>query len=106
MLLCWRKTYHGVKDERRTDASIGRIMTADGIDDEIERHRAALNNLSGKTELNTWLFLRSISGVLLTAGHIVFAVSFTLLLLKAGSLRTEPTLFGSDQGRQPEPLNV
>jgi cytochrome c oxidase cbb3-type subunit 1 len=53
-----------------------------------------------------WLFLRSVSGVLLTAGHIVFAVSFTLLLLKVGSLRTEPTLFGSDQGRQPEPLNV
>jgi hypothetical protein len=44
--------------------------------------------------------------VLLTAGHIVFAVSFTLLLLKAGAKRTEPTLFGSDQGRQPEPLNA
>jgi cytochrome c oxidase cbb3-type subunit 1 len=53
-----------------------------------------------------WLFLRSVSGVLLTAGHIVFAVSFTLLLLKAGAKRTEPTLFGSDQGRQPEPLNA
>jgi cytochrome c oxidase cbb3-type subunit 1 len=53
-----------------------------------------------------WLFLRSVSGILLTAGHLVFAVSFTLLLLKVGSLRTEPTLFGSDQGRQPEPLNV
>jgi cytochrome c oxidase cbb3-type subunit 1 len=53
-----------------------------------------------------WLFLRSVSGVLLTAGHIVFAVSFTLLLLKTGATRSEPTLFGSDQGRQPEPLNV
>jgi cytochrome c oxidase cbb3-type subunit 1 len=53
-----------------------------------------------------WLFLRSVSGILLTAGHIVFAVSFTLLLLKAGALRTEPTLFGTDQGRKPEPLNA
>ena len=53
-----------------------------------------------------WLFLRSISGLLLTAGHIVFAVSFTLLLLKAGATRTEPTLFATDQDRQPEPLNA
>jgi cytochrome c oxidase cbb3-type subunit I len=53
-----------------------------------------------------WLFLRSISGLLLTAGHIVFAVSFTLLLLKAGASRTEPTLFATDQDRQPEPLNA
>lgn len=51
-----------------------------------------------------WLFLRSVSGVLLTAGHIVFAVSFTLLLLKTGVPQTKPTLFGSDQGRKPEPL--
>jgi hypothetical protein len=47
-----------------------------------------------------------VSGILLTAGHIVFAVSFTLLLLKAGALRTEPTLFGTDQGREPEALNA
>jgi cytochrome c oxidase cbb3-type subunit 1 len=53
-----------------------------------------------------WLFLRSISGLLLTAGHIVFAVSFTLLLLKAGATRSEPTLFATDQDRQPEPLNA
>jgi len=53
-----------------------------------------------------WLLLRSVSGLLLTAGHIVFAVSFTLLLLKIGATRNEPTLFTSEQDRQPEPLNV
>jgi cytochrome c oxidase cbb3-type subunit 1 len=51
-----------------------------------------------------WLFLRSGSGILLTAGHIVFAISFTLLLLKAGTRRAGPTLFGTDQGRKPEAL--
>ncbi len=34
-----------------------------------------------------WLLLRSVSGILLTAGHLVFALSFTLLLLKAGKQR-------------------
>jgi hypothetical protein len=53
-----------------------------------------------------WLLMRSVSGLLLTAGHIVFAVSFTLLLLKVGTTRTEPTLFVSEQQRQPKPLNA
>ncbi len=41
-----------------------------------------------------WLWMRSGSGILLTAGHIVFAVNFTLLLLKFGKRRSGPTLFG------------
>ena len=49
-----------------------------------------------------WLLLRSVSGILLTAGHIVFAVSFTLLLLKAGARRTEPTLFRPDEPHRTE----
>lgn len=49
-----------------------------------------------------WLFLRSISGVLLTIGHVVFAVSFTLLLLKVGARKDEPTLFTTDEDCQPE----
>jgi len=51
-----------------------------------------------------WLVLRSGSGILLTGAHIVFAVSFTLLILKTGKRRSGPTLFGTDQGRQPEEL--
>jgi len=51
-----------------------------------------------------WLLLRSGSGILLTGAHIVFAVSFTLLILKTGKRRSGPTLFGTDQGRQPEEL--
>ena len=51
-----------------------------------------------------WLLLRSGSGILLTAGHIVFAISFTLLLLKTGTRRAGPTLFGTDQSREPESL--
>jgi cytochrome c oxidase cbb3-type subunit 1 len=49
-----------------------------------------------------WLFLRSVSGILLTAGHIVFAVSFTMLLLKVGARKESPTLFGSEQGSKEE----
>ena len=45
--------------------------------------------------------MRSGSGVLLTAGHIVFAVSFALLLLKAGAKRTEPTRFEDGGNNQP-----
>ncbi len=42
-----------------------------------------------------WLWMRSGSGILLTVGHVVFAVNFTLLLLKFGKRRSGPTLFGS-----------
>jgi cytochrome c oxidase cbb3-type subunit 1 len=53
-----------------------------------------------------WLFMRSISGVLLTLGHLVFALSFTLLLLKVGTRRDEPTLFASDPNRKTEAVPV
>ncbi|MBU3665010.1 MAG: hypothetical protein FGM15_03920 [Chthoniobacterales bacterium] len=51
-----------------------------------------------------WLLMRSGSGILLTAGHIVFAVSFALLLLKAGAKRTEPTRFETGTNHQPDML--
>jgi|688.fasta_scaffold18566_3 cytochrome c oxidase cbb3-type subunit 1 len=53
-----------------------------------------------------WLFLRSVSGVLLTAGHIVFAVSFTMLLLKVGVRKESPTLFGAEQESKTEAAAV
>ncbi len=53
-----------------------------------------------------WLFLRSGSGILLTAGHIVFALSFVLLLLKVGSPKVQPTLFASQGEDKPEPLSL
>ncbi len=49
-----------------------------------------------------WLLLRSGSGILLTAGHLVFALSFTLLLLKVGARRRGPTLFAPEPEAKPE----
>jgi cytochrome c oxidase cbb3-type subunit 1 len=42
-----------------------------------------------------FLWMRSVSGVMMTAGHIAFAASFALILLKAGSRRETPTLFSA-----------
>ncbi len=40
----------------------------------------------------SFLWMRSVAGLMMTAGHIVFAVSFVLILLKAGVRRDRPTL--------------
>ena len=66
----------------------------------------------GLVILDRWLIIRSIitvaAGTVLVIA-IAFAMSMAFGLRLTGSeiiSRTAPTLFGSDQGRQPEPLNV
>ncbi len=39
-------------------------------------------------------YVRSISGLILTAAHVIFAINFTLMLLRAGEQKKSPTLFG------------
>ena len=42
-----------------------------------------------------FLWMRSVSGIILTAGHVAFAASFALILLKAGTRHTRPTLLAN-----------
>lgn len=44
-------------------------------------------------DLKPWLFVRSISGFLLTAGHIVFAYLLYKIMRRKGELKTGPTYF-------------
>ncbi len=37
--------------------------------------------------------VRGFSGIMLTVGHVIFAVNFAMILLKMGERRGEPTLF-------------
>ncbi len=39
-----------------------------------------------------FLWMRSLSGIMMTAGHIIFATSFALILRHAGARRARPTL--------------
>ena len=48
-----------------------------------------------------WLHARSISGEILTAGHICFAISFVLILLRAGRRREGPTLLARPGPQRP-----
>ena len=48
-----------------------------------------------------WLHARSISGEILTAGHICFAISFVLILLRAGRRREGPTLLARPGPKRP-----
>jgi cytochrome c oxidase cbb3-type subunit 1 len=41
-----------------------------------------------------WRILRAFSGMLLLGAHVIFAVLFTLMLLKLGNRREGPTLLG------------
>ena len=42
-----------------------------------------------------FLWIRSVSGIMLTAGHVAFAASFALILLKAGTRHERPTLLAN-----------
>jgi cytochrome c oxidase cbb3-type subunit 1 len=40
-------------------------------------------------------YVRSLTGIILTAAHVVFAVHFTMMLLRAGEQKKSPTLFAT-----------
>jgi cytochrome c oxidase cbb3-type subunit 1 len=41
-----------------------------------------------------WLWLRTISGILILVGHFAFAINFFLMLARKGEAKTSPTLLG------------
>jgi len=41
-----------------------------------------------------WLWLRTISGILILIGHLAFAINFFLMLARKGEAKTSPTLLG------------
>jgi cytochrome c oxidase cbb3-type subunit 1 len=51
--------------------------------------------LAGTNFTLPFLWMRSASGLILTAGHVAFAASFALILLKAGTRHEAPTLLAN-----------
>lgn len=49
-----------------------------------------------------FLLTRSISGIMITVGHIAFAILFVMMLTRRGEERTEPTLFSEIPETQSE----
>jgi cytochrome c oxidase cbb3-type subunit I len=50
--------------------------------------------LASTNYTKAFLWMRSVAGLMMTAGHVVFAASFALILLRAGQRHERPTLFG------------
>lgn len=66
--------------------SVGGIMQGLALEDPKISFLASTNFAS------SFLWMRSFSGLALTAAHIIFAASFALILLHAGVVRRRPTL--------------
>lgn len=67
-------------------------LTAGGLLQGLELANPKVPFLDVVAHAVPWLHARSISGVLLTTGHVAFAFSFVLILLRAGQRRPGPTL--------------
>jgi cytochrome c oxidase cbb3-type subunit 1 len=53
-----------------------------------------------------FLWMRSVSGIILTVGHVVFATLFVMMLLRSGKRRGGATYFQQPQATEPEPTVV
>jgi cytochrome c oxidase cbb3-type subunit I len=73
------------------DLSIGGLLQGLALRDEKVGFEAILNMVA------PFLWMRSISGILLTVGHLVFAASFVMILLKCGNQRKGATLLASKE---------
>lgn len=67
--------------------SLGGIIQGFGLNDP------EINFMTVLASTIPWLWIRSFSGLLILAGHLIFALSFVLILLKAGNQRRSATLF-------------
>jgi len=68
-------------------------LTLGGIIQGLALYDPAVNFMNSMHFASPFLWVRSISGLLLTAAHVIFAVHFVMMLLQMGSKRGEPTLF-------------
>ena len=67
--------------------TLGGILEGFGLNDP------GVNFMSIVTLAWPWRFVRGIAGILMTAGHVIFAILFVQMLLKLGSRQTVATLF-------------
>ncbi len=68
-------------------------LTFGGIIQGLALYDPAVNFMNSLFFASPWLWVRSFSGLLLTAAHVIFAVHFVMMLLHLGDKRAEPTLF-------------
>ena len=68
-------------------------LTLGGIIQGLALYDPAVNFMNSMHFASPFLWVRSISGLLLTAAHVIFAVHFVMMLLQMGVKRGEPTLF-------------
>jgi cytochrome c oxidase cbb3-type subunit 1 len=68
-------------------------LTLGGIIQGLALYDPAVSFMNSLFFASPWLWIRSFSGILLTAAHVIFAVHFVMMLLHAGAKQAEPTLF-------------
>jgi len=68
-------------------------LTIGGIIQGFALHDPAVNFMSTISLTEPFRYVRSISGFVLMASHIIFAILFVMMLLKTGSAHRNPTLF-------------
>ncbi|MCC7518475.1 MAG: cbb3-type cytochrome c oxidase subunit I [Verrucomicrobiae bacterium] len=72
-------------------------LTLGGLIQGIELENPKVPFLTIVAHTIPWLHARSWSGALLTTGHLAFALSFVLILLRTGKQREGPTLFTKER---------
>ena len=73
------------------------VLSVAGLIQGFAMNDPAITFSSSTNYTKPFLWARSVSGLLLTGGHIAFAASFALILLRAGSRRDRPTLFAKPE---------
>lgn len=73
------------------------VLTFAGIVQGLALNDAKISFLASTNFTLPFLWLRSLSGLAMTAGHVAFAASFVLVLLRSGARQAQPTLLGSTE---------
>ncbi len=70
-------------------------LTVGGILQGLAQHDPNVNFMESVRIADPYLWVRGASGVLITLGHVLFAVNFTRMVLRAGREKVGPTLFAA-----------
>jgi len=79
-------------------AAIGIILmvvalTVGGVIQGFALYDPAVNFMQSVELAAPFLWIRSFSGLLLTAAHVIFAIHFVMIIMKYGGRKADPTLF-------------
>jgi cytochrome c oxidase cbb3-type subunit 1 len=75
-------------------------LTIGGIIQGLALYDPAVNFMNSMFLASPFLWVRGVSGILMTAAHVIFAVHFVMMLLHLGAQRTQPTLFAQPIPRE------